>query len=81
MNESGVYRREAQKHVNQLSQSILAQAFRGELTADWRAAHPDLVTATTPPPPCSNASKKNANSHRKRDRGGKRDDTARQGLI
>lgn len=30
--------------VNNLTQSILAKAFRGELTADWRAANPDLIT-------------------------------------
>jgi hypothetical protein len=28
--------------VNNLTQSILAKAFRGELTADWRAANPEL---------------------------------------
>jgi type I restriction enzyme S subunit len=30
--------------VNKISQSILAKAFRGELTADWRAANPDLIS-------------------------------------
>jgi len=30
--------------VNNLTQSILAKAFRGELTADWRAANPELIT-------------------------------------
>ncbi len=30
--------------VNNLSQSILAKAFRGELTANWRAANLDLVS-------------------------------------
>ncbi len=34
----------AQARINQLSQSILAKAFRGELTADWRAAHPERIT-------------------------------------
>lgn len=34
----------AQNRVNNLTQSILAKAFRGELTADWRAANPDLIT-------------------------------------
>lgn len=29
--------------VNNLTKSILAKAFRGELTADWRAANPDLI--------------------------------------
>ncbi|WP_200881872.1 restriction endonuclease subunit S [Nitrincola sp. A-D6] len=29
--------------VNNLTQSILAKAFRGELTAEWRAANPDLI--------------------------------------
>lgn len=29
--------------VRKLIQSILAKAFRGELTVDWRAANPDLV--------------------------------------
>ncbi|MGL5025420.1 MAG: restriction endonuclease subunit S [Shewanella oncorhynchi] len=33
----------AQARVNNLTQSILAKAFRGELTADWRAANPDLI--------------------------------------
>ncbi|MBN2161646.1 MAG: restriction endonuclease subunit S [Pontiellaceae bacterium] len=36
--------KEAQAHVNHLTQSILAKAFRGELTEEWRAAHPDLIT-------------------------------------
>ncbi len=36
--------KDAQAHVNHLTQSILAKAFRGELTADWRAAHTDLIT-------------------------------------
>jgi type I restriction enzyme S subunit len=35
---------EATARVNHLTQSSLAKAFRGELTADWRAAHPELVT-------------------------------------
>jgi type I restriction enzyme, S subunit len=30
--------------VSQLTQSILAKAFRGELTAKWRAANPELVS-------------------------------------
>ncbi|MGB8714290.1 MAG: hypothetical protein WCD50_14355 [Onishia taeanensis] len=30
--------------VNKLTQSILAKAFRGELTADWRAASPELIS-------------------------------------
>jgi type I restriction enzyme S subunit len=30
--------------VNNLTPSILAKAFRGELTADWRAANPDLIS-------------------------------------
>jgi type I restriction enzyme S subunit len=30
--------------VNNLSQSILAKAFSGELTAKWRAQNPDLIT-------------------------------------
>lgn len=34
----------AQQRVNQLTQSILAKAFRGELTADWRAANPELIS-------------------------------------
>ncbi|GGI93783.1 restriction endonuclease subunit S [Shewanella hanedai] len=34
----------AQDRVNNLTQSILAKAFRGELTADWRAANPSLIT-------------------------------------
>lgn len=31
-------------HVNSLTQSILAKAFRGELTAQWRAENPDLIS-------------------------------------
>ncbi|WP_345848919.1 restriction endonuclease subunit S [Shewanella algae] len=34
----------ALERVNNLTQSILAKAFRGELTADWRAANLDLVS-------------------------------------
>jgi type I restriction enzyme S subunit len=34
----------ALERVNNLTQSILAKAFRGELTAEWRAANPDLIT-------------------------------------
>ena len=34
----------ASQRVNKLTQSILAKAFRGELTADWRAANPDLIS-------------------------------------
>lgn len=30
--------------VNHLTQSILAKAFRGELTAQWRAENPDLIS-------------------------------------
>lgn len=30
--------------VNNLTQSILAKAFRGELTADWRAANPEFIS-------------------------------------
>lgn len=33
----------ALERVNNLTQSILAKAFRGELTAQWRAENPDLV--------------------------------------
>ncbi|WP_245686981.1 hypothetical protein [Shewanella colwelliana] len=34
----------AQTRVNNLTQSILAKAFRGELTADWRTANPELIS-------------------------------------
>ncbi len=34
----------ALEKVNNLTQSILAKAFRGELTADWRAANPELIS-------------------------------------
>ena len=34
----------ALERVNNLTQSILAKAFRGELTAQWRAENPDLST-------------------------------------
>jgi len=33
----------AQARVDKLTQSILAKAFRGELTADWRAENPELI--------------------------------------
>lgn len=33
----------AKARVDNLTQAILAKAFRGELTADWRAANPDLI--------------------------------------
>ncbi|NOR68262.1 MAG: type I restriction endonuclease subunit S [Methylomarinum sp.] len=36
--------KEAQTRVDNLTQSILAKAFRGELTADWRAENPDLIS-------------------------------------
>lgn len=35
---------EAKKRVDHLTQSILAKAFRGDLTADWRAQNPDLIS-------------------------------------
>lgn len=34
----------ALEQVNSLTQSILTKAFRGELTIDWRAANPDLIS-------------------------------------
>ena len=34
----------ALERVNNLTQSILAKAFRGELTAQWREENPDLIT-------------------------------------
>ena len=34
----------ALERVNNLTQSILAKAFRGELTANWRAANPELIS-------------------------------------
>ncbi|GED21591.1 restriction endonuclease subunit S [Halomonas halmophila] len=34
----------AQARVDKLTQSILARAFRGELTADWRAENPELIS-------------------------------------
>jgi type I restriction enzyme S subunit len=36
--------KDAQARVNHLTQSILAKAFRGELTADWRAENPELIS-------------------------------------
>jgi len=36
--------KDAQTRVNHLTQSILAKAFRGELTADWRAQNPDQIS-------------------------------------
>ena len=35
---------QAQERVNKLTQSILAKAFRGELTEQWRKAHPELIS-------------------------------------
>jgi type I restriction enzyme S subunit len=35
---------EATARVKHLTQSILAKAFRGELTEEWRKAHPELVS-------------------------------------
>ncbi|MBZ6533256.1 restriction endonuclease subunit S [Acinetobacter seifertii] len=34
----------ALEHVNSLPQSILARAFRGDLTEDWRDANPELIS-------------------------------------
>ncbi|MDC5420999.1 hypothetical protein OHW95_17845, partial [Acinetobacter baumannii] len=34
----------ALNRVNNLTQSILAKAFRGELTAEWREANPNLIS-------------------------------------
>lgn len=34
----------AQQRVNKLTQSILAKAFRGELSAKWREQNPDLIS-------------------------------------
>jgi len=34
----------ALERVNNLTQSILAKAFKGKLTSDWRAANPDLTS-------------------------------------
>ncbi|WDE02026.1 restriction endonuclease subunit S [Thalassomonas actiniarum] len=34
----------AQTRVNNLTQSILTKAFSGELTKDWRAANPELIS-------------------------------------
>lgn len=34
----------ALERVENLAQSILAKSFRGELSADWRAANPDLIS-------------------------------------
>ena len=34
----------AQGRVNNLTQSILAKAFRGELTAQWRIDNPELIS-------------------------------------
>lgn len=34
----------AKERVDKLTQAILTKAFRGELTADWRAANPDLIS-------------------------------------
>lgn len=36
--------KEGQGRVNNLTQSILAKAFRGELTAEWREQHPELIS-------------------------------------
>ncbi|MFQ2473412.1 restriction endonuclease subunit S [Aeromonas caviae] len=34
----------AKERVDKLTQAILAKAFRGELTANWRAANPELIS-------------------------------------
>jgi type I restriction enzyme S subunit len=34
----------AQKRINSMTQSILAKAFRGDLTAKWRTENPQLIT-------------------------------------
>ena len=34
----------ALERVNKLTQSILARAFRGALTSDWRADNPELIS-------------------------------------
>ncbi|MFM5042447.1 restriction endonuclease subunit S [Aeromonas caviae] len=34
----------AKERVDNLTQAILAKAFRGELTSDWRTANPDLIS-------------------------------------
>lgn len=36
--------KEAQTRVNNLTKSILAKAFRGDLTAEWREQNPDLIS-------------------------------------
>ena len=36
--------KDAQARVNHVTQAILAKAFRGELTADWRAQNPELIS-------------------------------------
>ncbi len=36
--------KDAQSRVNHLTQAILAKAFRGELTAEWRAQNPELIS-------------------------------------
>lgn len=36
--------KDAQTQVNHLTQAILAKAFRGELTAEWRERNPDLIS-------------------------------------
>ena len=36
--------KDAQSRVNHLTQSILAKAFRGELTAEWRAQNPEHIS-------------------------------------
>ncbi len=33
-----------EQRVNHLTQAILAKAFRGELTAEWREQNPDLIS-------------------------------------
>lgn len=38
------YVHSALNRVNNLTQSILAKAFRGELTVDWREANPELIS-------------------------------------
>ena len=62
----------ALERINNLTQSILAKAFRGELTAEWREANPDLISGENSAEALLkriNAQRESAKSATKRGRG------------
>lgn len=62
----------ALERINNLTQSILAKAFRGELTAEWRKENPDLISGENSAEALLkriNAQRESAKSATKRGRG------------